>query len=113
MISNRSINYFIHLQLNFSPVPAFHLHRVANLSGTCRILESLYTNPLPGKLMESALMRTSDDFVAAVDVKDVYQLNQLRPDIFAKLNLSQRRAVATICSPSFTKGFFLVQGPPG
>ena len=108
-------NFFndMHLRLNFSPALAFHLHRVANLSGTCRILESLYTNPLPGKLIDSALMRTADVFVSAVGVEDVYQLNQLRPDIFARLNLSQKRAVATICSPSFTEGFFLVHGPPG
>ena len=89
--------------------PSFHLFRLASLSGTARVLESLYTKPLPNTLMDYALRRNVDAF-AKVDEDNLYRLI---PRLFSTLNTSQKKAVATLCSSSFKRGFFLVQGPPG
>ena len=84
--------------------PAFHLFRVASLSGTCRILESLRTTPMPGSLMDSALRRNADAFMEAVENTLI-----LNPEVWSsELNTSQKQAVATICSSRFKDGFFLV-----
>ena len=84
----------------------FHLFRVASLSGTCRILESLYTTPLPGTLLELALKRSAD---AVINPESVPLLNSKIQSI--QLNSSQKQAVATL--QTFKEGFFLVHGPPG
>lgn len=95
---------------NIWPIrPHFHLSRVASISGTSRIIESLSTNPLPGTLMHYALTRNANAFVEPVE--DALLLN---PQLYSsELNESQKQAVATLCSDSFAEGFFLVHGPPG
>lgn len=95
---------------NLWPIqPPFHLSRVASISGTSRIIESLSTNPLPGTLMHYALTRNANAFVEPVE--SVLSLN---PELYSsELNESQKQAVATLCSDSFTEGFFLIHGPPG
>ena len=88
--------------------PAYHLHRLTSLSGTCRILESLHTNPSPRTLMNHALRRNTGVLIEASKIGPI--LNQEVSKISAMLNTSQIQAVATVCSSSFDEGFFLVHG---
>lgn len=92
--------------------PPFHKHRVASLSGPCRVLENLAVIPSPDTLMGRALRRDCDSFTTAVEMSDVH-IKCIPPNISALLNPCQKRAVATVLSSKYQHGFFLVQGPPG
>lgn len=91
--------------------PPHHKYRVANLSGPSRVLEALCF-PSPGSLMDLALRRDSNSFVKAVEMNDLH-IEAIPSTVAAILNPCQKRAVATVLSPTFNNGFFLVQGPPG
>eukprot|EP00804_Cyclotella_cryptica_P026502 CCRYP_008149-RB/>CCRYP_008149-RB protein AED:0.03 eAED:0.03 QI:2292/1/1/1/0.86/0.83/24/285/2253 len=91
--------------------PPFHRFRIASLSGPSRILENLYVPP-HGSLMDLALRRDPESFMKAVE-RDDYFMKCIPTSVAELLNSSQRRAVATVLSSDFKRGFFLVQGPPG
>ena len=96
---------------NYYPItPPFHLSRVASLSGTCRILESL--SMPPSLLMNSALARSANMFVDATEI-EIDLLNISQKCNTYSLNKTQKQAVAMVESASFKDGFFLVHGPPG
>ena len=93
--------------------PEFHLYRVANLSGTARIIEGLKSQPQPQGLMFHAMNRTRDLMKIALGKNDE-ALQYLNPAASGSLNLAQRCAVATVVIPGvFEFGYFVVQGPPG
>ena len=92
--------------------PPHHKYRVANLSGPCRILEALSVLPPQGSLMDLALRRDSDSFIKAVKL-NANHIEAIPSNLAAILNPCQKQAVATVLSPLFKSGFFLVQGPPG
>ena len=58
--------------------------------------------------MDQALTRNVDAFA-----KPDGNIFQLSSGPYDDLNLSQMKAVATVCGTTFKKGFFLVHGPPG
>lgn len=91
--------------------PPFHKFRIASLSGPCRILENLFVPPR-GSLMDLALRRDPASFMQAIE-RDDNLIKCIPLSVAELLNLSQRRAVATVLSSAFKRGFFLVQGPPG
>jgi hypothetical protein len=91
--------------------PPFHKFRIASLSGPSRVLENLFI-PSHGCLMDLALRRDPDSFMEAIKRDD--NIIKCIPSTVAELlNVSQRRAVATVLSSDFKHGFFIVQGPPG
>lgn len=96
---------------NHTRDPPFHKYRVASLSGVSRILENLSAHPVDS-LMDLALRRDPDSFSSAVSIHDVH-MRCIPASIAATLNPSQKRAVATVLSSKFTRGFFFVMGPPG
>ena len=97
---------------NHTRDPPFHKYRVASLSGVSRILENLSMRPFPDSLMDLALRRDSDSFTTAVSIHDVH-IRCIPASVAGILNPSQKRAVATVLSSKFTRGFFFVMGPPG
>lgn len=80
--------------------------RVTSLSGAARTLLALSeSHDLKGMAM--ARQGLVDAVELGEDEEDAF------PDITSNMNESQRRAVATVVSPCFQKGFFAIQGPPG
>lgn len=79
--------------------------RVASLSGTCRILESLMIRPPAGSLMERAMKREVFD-VATMHRESV----PVGTDDITYLNDSQQRVVQAALS--MQSGILAVQGPP-
>jgi energy-coupling factor transporter ATP-binding protein EcfA2 len=81
------------------------IKKLTSLSGTNRILQSICRSPLKkDSLMYQAMRR--EMLVNAVD-------ERLTKAIAKSLNESQRKAVSTVSSPSFRRGFFAILGPPG
>jgi hypothetical protein len=81
------------------------IKKLTSLSGTNRILQSICGSPLQkGTLMYQAMRRQM--LVNAID-------KPLTKVIAKSLNESQRKAVSTVSSPSFLRGFFAILGPPG
>jgi hypothetical protein len=81
------------------------IKKLTSLSGTNRILQSISRSPLEkDSLMYQAMRRQM-----LVNVVD----RPLTKMIAKALNESQRKAVSTVSSPSFGRGFFAILGPPG
>jgi hypothetical protein len=78
--------------------------RVASLSGAARVVTALDDEPSTG--LKGLAMRRQG-LVKAVSIDPGADAEK------GNLNYSQRQAVATIVSPTFRRGFFAIQGPPG
>ena len=83
--------------------------RVASLSGPARVLQSL--SEASNDLSRWAMKR--EKLVAVDDEESRLLHSKVDPSIIASLNESQQKAVNTVISPNFQKGFFTIQGPPG
>jgi RNA dependent RNA polymerase len=79
--------------------------RVGTMSSYCRILDNLLCNPVP-ELMQKAMNR--EGLFDAIDPAGM-TMNCFT----SSLNRSQKKAVATVATPTFCSGFFVIQGPPG
>ena len=79
---------------------------LVSLGSFARIMENLRVTPILA-LMKDAMKR--ENFVDVVDREDL----PLNMNNGISLNRPQKMAVATVASPSFTKGFLAIQGPPG
>jgi ABC-type glutathione transport system ATPase component len=80
------------------------IKKLTSLSGTTRILQSIRSSPLPDSLMYQAMRK--EMLLNVID-------RPLTTAIAKSLNESQRKAVSTVSSPSFCRGFFAILGPPG
>ena len=87
--------------------PPTHKWRIASLSGPARILEALSKRPEDHPLMHAAMKR---ELLVDAELDTTGLVGETEE---MHLNESQRRAVATVISPKFQKGFFCIQGPPG
>ena len=83
---------------------AMPYQRVASMSGTLRILESLLSKPAAGSLMEQAMKRK---VVQVADAAETIGLGSGNTDY---LNESQRQVVKTLLK--MKSGIICVQGPP-
>jgi hypothetical protein len=77
--------------------------KIGSLSGVARVLEALSS---PATTLTKWAMDRSM-------LAEPVPLDQVDPSMTRHLNDSQRRAVATVASPTFTEGFLAIQGPPG
>lgn len=86
--------------------------RVASLSGPARVLGALSEPPtlLTKMSMERSMIV---DIVEDIDRLDAMAFDEDLKQRFRMLNESQRAAVATVLSPTFSQGFLPIQGPPG
>ena len=86
-----------------------HKWRIASLSGPARVLKALSS---PSSLTKAAMSR-EQIIEASKEDEFVNLLEEIDPAIVEKMNRSQLQAIATIISPRFSEGFFVIQGPPG
>ena len=93
--------------------PPFHRYRVANLSGTARVIESLKSEVSQGTLVHHAMTRNPNLIQPALD-EDSEVFSLLDPSIALGLNTAQKQAVGTVVVKGiYREGFFVVVGPPG